>query len=79
MSIANRWGLPLALLLAFFLAVPATPAWSEEEPEEPTEETEEEEIEGATIEWVEGFAEGQKVATAEGKLMFVYFGRKSPT
>jgi len=77
LSIANRWGLPLALLLAFFLVAPATPAWSEDETEETTEETEE--VEGATIEWVEGFAEGQKVATAEGKLMFVYFGRKSPT
>ncbi len=77
MNIANRWGLPLALLLAFFLFVPATPAWSEDEPEDTTEETEE--VEGATIEWVEGFAAGQQVATEEGKLMFVYFGRKSPT
>ena len=33
----------MALLLAFFLVVPATPAWSEDEPEEPTIEDEEEE------------------------------------
>ncbi|MDA1193672.1 MAG: hypothetical protein O2894_00655 [Planctomycetota bacterium] len=38
-----------------------------------------EDLEGAGIQWIDGWAAGQAKATEGGKLCFVYFGRKTPT
>ena len=32
-----------------------------------------------TIQWVEGWEAGKAQAAKDGKLIFLYFGRKSPT
>lgn len=32
-----------------------------------------------TIQWVEGWEAGRKQAAQDGRIVFLYFGRKSPT
>jgi hypothetical protein len=37
-----------------------------------------EDLEGAGIQWVDGWAAGQAQAAKDGKLIFLYFGRHAP-
>jgi hypothetical protein len=54
------------LLSCLFIANP-TPAFAEDE-----------DLEGGGIEWVDGWEAGKAAAAKSGKLIFLYFGRKSP-
>ncbi len=52
---------------------------ADEEPPAKGEDTEGAEEEPKTISWVKGWAAGQAKAKEDGKLIFLYFGRYTPT
>ncbi len=64
-----------SIVAALALAAPGRPALAEDEPASEDGAG----PEAAGITWVKGWEAGRAQAAKDGKLIFLYFGRKSPT
>ena len=65
-----------SIVTALAFAAPGRPALAEDEP---AAEGDGSGPEAAGIVWVKGWEAGRAQAKKDGKLIFLYFGRKSPT